>query len=236
MREIDRKRAMKYIVHYGAMQLLGVFSHTDLVFQYGNRVIVKTPRGQEVGIIRYEADPEIVAKLDKGFIEDRILRSMTIVDEAKYKRLRHIEQENLERCRQIVQKSEAIMELVRVEHIFGGERMVVYYTAEGRVDFRELVKTLTAEFRMRIEMRQINVREKMKLLPNIGDCGREVCCGCFLRDTPTVSIKMAKLQKVTLDPAKISGHCGRLKCCLRYEHECYAKQQRTPLPTVPVQK
>jgi len=214
---------MKYIVHYGAMRLLGVFSHADLVFQYGNRVVVKTPRGQEVGTVRCEADPDIVAKLDKGFVEDRILRSMTESDEIEFKKIRNLEQKNLERCRQIIQESETVMDLVRVEHTFGSERMVVYYTADGRIDFRELVKVLSAEFQTRIEMRQINVREKMKLLPNISDCGREACCGCFLRETPTVSIKMAKLQRVTLDPAKISGHCGRLKCCLRYEHDCYVK-------------
>ena len=224
---------MKYIVHYGAMRLLGVFSHADLVFQYGNRIIVKTPRGQEVGTVRCEADPEIVAKLDKGFDENRILRSMTEGDEKEYQRLQHMEQENLERCRQIIQERDTTMELVRVEYTFGGERMIVYYTAGGRVDFRELVKVLSAEFQTRIEMRQINVREKMKLLPNIGDCGREVCCGCFLHETPAVSIKMAKLQRVTLDPSKISGHCGRLKCCLRYEHECYVKQQNKTVPAPP---
>ena len=224
---------MKYIVHYGAMRLLGVFSHADLVFQYGNRVIVKTPRGKEVGTIRCEADPEIVVKLDSGFIEDRILRAMTETDETEYQRLRDLERGNFEHCQQIVRESNTVMDLVWVEHIFGGERMVVYYTADGRVDFRELVKVLTAAFQMRIEMRQINAREKMKLIPNIGDCGREVCCGCFLHDTPTVSIKMAKLQRVTLDPAKISGHCGRLKCCLRYEHDCYVKQQNKASPAVP---
>jgi cell fate regulator YaaT (PSP1 superfamily) len=168
---------MKYIVHYGAMRLLGVFSHADLVFQYGNRVVVKTPRGQEVGTVRCEADPDIVAKLDKGFVEDRILRSMTESDEIEFKKIRNLEQKNLERCRQIIQESETVMDLVRVEHTFGSERMVVYYTADGRIDFRELVKVLSAEFQTRIEMRQINVREKMRLLPHIGDCGREICCG-----------------------------------------------------------
>jgi cell fate regulator YaaT (PSP1 superfamily) len=85
---------------------------------------------------------------------------------------------------------------------------------------------LAAELHVRIEMRQINVRDKMKLLVNIGDCGREICCGCYLHEPPTVTIKMAKLQKVTLDPAKISGHCGRLKCCLRYEYDCYVEEQK----------
>ena len=219
---------IKYIVHYGAMRLLGVFSHTDhTVFRYGSRVLVKTPRGQEIGIVRCEATPEIVAKLDGDFTESRIIRQMTAADEIEYQKLRQREHKELERCKRIIQEMGIVMELVRVEHIFGNERIIIYYTAEGRVDFRELVKVLTVEFHIRIEMRQINIRDGMKLLPNFSECGREVCCGCYLREAPVVSIKMAKLQKVTLDPAKISGHCGRLKCCLRYEYDCYIEEQKT---------
>jgi cell fate regulator YaaT (PSP1 superfamily) len=210
------------------MQLLGVFSHADSGFSYGSRVIVKTPRGQEVGTVRCEATQATLEKLEGGFVEDRILRTLTETDEIEYRGLRQLEQEKLESCRTIVREMGLTMELVCVEHIFGGERIVIYYTAEGRIDFRELVKVLTGEFQMRIEMRQISVREKMKLLPHLGDCGREVCCGCFLHEPPAVSIKMAKLQRVTLDPAKIAGHCGRLKCCLRYEHECYVQEQKKP--------
>jgi len=217
---------MKYIVHYGAMQLLGVFSHADLVLRYGCRVIVKTPRGQEVGIVRCEATPNILGKLEGGFIENRIIRSMTKADEAEDRKFRLIELERLECCRRVVQEMGMVMELVRVEHVFGGERIVVYYTADGRIDFRELVKALAAEFQTRVEMRQVTVRDVMKLLPCLGDCGRDVCCGGFLNDTPVVTIKMAKLQKVSLDPAKIAGHCGRLKCCLRYEHDCYIDKQK----------
>jgi len=212
---------MKYIVHYGAMRLLGVFSYTEQVLRYGHRVIVRTPRGQEVGIVRCEATPETVAKLDSDCVEDRIVRLMTEADEIECKRLRHKEQDYLERCRLIVQELGIAMDLVRVERMFGGERIVIYYTADGRIDFRELVKVFSAEFQIRIEMRQISVRDGMKLFSNIGDCGREVCCTGFLHEAPAVSIKMAKLQRVTLDPAKISGHCGRLKCCLRYEYDCY---------------
>ena len=232
MQGTKEKRAMQYVVHYGAMQLIGVFTHADLVLRYGSRVIVKTPRGLEAGIVRGEATPEVLEKLDAGFIEDRILRSMTDNDEVEYRKLRCIEREKLESCRQIVQEMGIAMELVRVEHIFGGERIVIYYTADGRIDFRELVKVFAAEFQTRIEMRQINVREEMKLLASIGDCGREVCCGCFLRETPIVTIKMAKQQRVTLDPAKISGHCGRLKCCLSYEHHGYAEPLKQNQPAL----
>ena len=217
---------MKYVIHYGAMRLLGVFSYADPVFRYGSRVIVKTPRGQESGIVRCEATPEIVAKLDDGFVEDRIVRAMTEIDIAEYQTLRQREAEKLGRCKQIVFEMGISMELVRLEHIFGGERIVLYYTAEGRVDFRELVKVLVAEFQIRVEMRQISVWEGMRLTHSIGDCGREVCCACHLRETPVVSIKMAKLQRVALDPVKISGHCGRLKCCLRYEYDDYVEEQK----------
>ncbi len=118
------------------------------------------------------------------------------------------------------------MQLVDVEHLFGGERIVVYYLAEDRVDFRELVKLLAGEFQTRIEMRQIGVRDEAKLLADYGDCGKPVCCNTHLSEMPPVSMKMAKLQKATLDPTKISGRCGRLKCCLRYEYDTYEDLQK----------
>ncbi len=123
------------------------------------------------------------------------------------------------------------MELVDVEHIFGGERIVFYYLAEKRVDFRELVKALAKQFKARIEMRQIGVRDEAKLLADYGDCGKPVCCNTHLQEMPPVSMKMAKMQKATLDPAKISGRCGRLKCCLRYEYDTY-EEYRRELPRV----
>ena len=118
------------------------------------------------------------------------------------------------------------MELVDIEHVFGGERIVVFYLAEERVDFRELVKQLAAEFQTRIEMRQIGVRDEARLLADYGDCGKPVCCNTHLTSMPPVSMKMAKIQKATLDPTKISGRCGRLKCCLRYEFDTYVDMQK----------
>lgn len=123
------------------------------------------------------------------------------------------------------------MELVDLEHLFGGERIVIYYLAEDRIDFRDLVKQLAAEFQTRIEMRQIGVRDEAKLLADYGDCGKPVCCNTHLDDMPPVSMKMAKMQKATLDPTKISGRCGRLKCCLRYEYDTY-NELRKDLPPV----
>ena len=113
------------------------------------------------------------------------------------------------------------MELVDIERILGGELLVVYFLAEQRVDFRQLVRDLAREFQSRIEMRQIGVRDEAKLLADYGDCGQPICCSRFLTKMPPVSMRMAKIQKATLDPTKISGRCGRLKCCLRYEFDTY---------------
>ena len=131
-----------------------------------------------------------------------------------------------ESCAQYIASRSLQMELVDVEHLFGGERIVFYYLAEKRVDFRELVKDLAGEFQTRIEMRQIGVRDEAKLLADYGDCGKPVCCNTHLAEMPPVSMRMAKLQKATLDPTKISGRCGRLKCCLRYEYDVYEEFQK----------
>ena len=123
------------------------------------------------------------------------------------------------------------MELVDTERLLGGERFIIYFLADGRVDFRQLVRDLAKEFQTRIEMRQIGVRDEAKLLADYGDCGQPICCATFLSKMPPVSMKMAKLQKATLDPSKISGRCGRLKCCLRYEYDTYeaiAKELPSP--------
>ena len=125
------------------------------------------------------------------------------------------------------------MELVDVEHLFGGEHIVFYFLAEKRVDFRELVKDLARQYQTRIEMRQIGVRDEAKLLADYGDCGKPVCCNTHMSVMPPVSMRMAKLQKSTLDPTKISGRCGRLKCCLRFEQDVY-KEFQEALPAVGV--
>jgi cell fate regulator YaaT (PSP1 superfamily) len=141
------------------------------------------------------------------------------------------ERREYEICQREIERLALDMRLVDVEHLYGGERVVVYYLAEGRIDFRELVKTLATEFQTRIEMRQIGVRDEAKLLADYGDCGKPVCCNTHLSEMPPVSMKMAKLQRATLDPSKISGRCGRLKCCLRYEYDTYQELQRE-LPPV----
>jgi len=151
---------------------------------------------------------------------------------------RRSRQESADREKRYFQQAAAMMaerqmqmQLIDVEQIFGGERLILYYLSESRVDFRDLVKAMAREFNIRIEMRQIGIRDEAKLLADYGDCGKPVCCNTHLQEMPPVSMKMAKLQKATLDPNKISGRCGRLKCCLRYEYDTY-EENRRELPPI----
>ncbi len=218
-----------YVVRFGAMRFLGVFKATGAQeFGRGAKVITRTERGLEAGEVLCPAEAELVERLP-DLREGQILREITREDAVEIQRLGELAERELEVCRQNVAKLKLPMQLVDVEHIFGGERVVVYYLADGRVDFRELVRLLAGEFQTRIEMRQIGVRDEAKLLADYGDCGLPVCCNSHLVQIPPVSMKMAKLQKATLDPTKISGRCGRLKCCLRYEYDSYVQlQQQLP--------
>ncbi|MDO5567314.1 MAG: regulatory iron-sulfur-containing complex subunit RicT [Planctomycetia bacterium] len=213
----------QYIARYGAMRLLGIFAHSaeDSDLFHGTKVIVRTSRGLETAVVLCEATPEALEELPPEMEENRLIRIMTPIDENESRKIREGEKDDFFRCQAIVKRMKIDMDLVRVEHIFGGERLIVYYVAEGRIDFRELVRVLASEFQTRIEMKQIGVRDETKLVADVGDCGREVCCNSYLIAMPPVSMKMAKLQKATLDPTKISGRCGRLKCCLRYEYDVY---------------
>lgn len=212
----------RYFVRYGVTRILGVFSppNEDQIFTRGDQVIIRTDRGLEAGEVLGPATERGIDMLGTP-PEGRILRRMTADDQREVVRIRREAEEEIKVCLRHVQELGLEMELVDVEHIFGGERIIVYYLAEQRVDFRELVRRLAAEFHTRIEMRQIGVRDEAKLLGDYGDCGKTLCCNTHLSTMPPVSMKMAKLQKATLDPAKISGRCGRLKCCLRYEFEQY---------------
>lgn len=220
----------QYIVRFGAMRILGVFSSNREGDRYarGDRVIVRTERGLEIGEVLLEASERVLSRLNDP-PQGQILRRMTADDEREATRIRRQATQEIEICERIVAELGLQMDLVDVERVFGGERIIVYYLADGRVDFRELVKRLAAEFHTRIEMRQIGVRDEAKLLADYGDCGQSVCCNTHLVTIPPVSMKMAKLQKATLDPAKISGRCGRLKCCLRYEFDQYEElMQKLP--------
>ena len=211
----------KYITRYGSMRLLGVLgTRNEGQFVRGDRVVVRTNRGLETGEVLCEATENAISQM-KNPSNGQIIRLMSTEDQVELERLQAQQRDYFKRSQQIVAQHGLDMELAEVEKLFGGERLIVYYISEDRVDFRELVKTLANEFQMRIEMRQIGVRDEAKLLADYGDCGKPVCCNTHLVQMPPVSMKMAKLQKATLDPTKISGRCGRLKCCLRYEYDTY---------------
>ncbi len=222
---------VKYVVRYGAMRALGVLSpRGNDRFRRGDKVIARTNRGLETGDVLAVASDEVLGRL-RDAPHGQILRAMTSEDANELAHIKSNERDEFETCQRHVRQLGLSMQLVDIEHLFGGERIVVYYLAEQRVDFRELVKRLASEFQTRIEMRQIGVRDEAKLLADYGDCGQPVCCGSHLTEMPPVSMKMAKVQKATLDPTKISGRCGRLKCCLRYEYPSYVAMQKE-LPAV----
>ena len=195
----------------------------------GDSVVVETARGVEFGEVvtgaREVADDQIVAPLKK------VVRIATEEDirRAEYNEKR--EEEAFRVCQEKVAKHKLEMKLVSVEYTFDNSKIIFYFTANGRVDFRELVKDLAGVFKMRIELRQIGVRDEAKMLGGLGSCGRPICCGTFLGDFQPVSIKMAKEQNLSLNPTKISGLCGRLMCCLKYEQDYYS-QTLKKLPKV----
>ena len=160
-----------------------------------------------------------------------ILRRATAEEKKKYEYLPTLEKRAASFCRECIKKHSLSMHLVRAERFFNGSKIIFYFTAENRVDFRELVKDLVQEFRTRVEMRQIGVRHETKMTGGIGACGRELCCTSFLRKFDSVSIKMAKTQDLPLNPAKISGVCNRLLCCLTYEFDNY-KSIKQEMPRV----
>ncbi len=223
--------ASKYIVRHGAMRFLGEYEAGEgASYQRGDQVVVHSERGLEVGEVLCDAHPRALELLSEA-TRGEILRLLTADDQAQLERIRADEQHEMDTCCRVVEQRQLQMELVDVEHVFGGERVVFYFLAEKRVDFRDLVKDLAREYKTRIEMRQIGVRDEAKLLADYGDCGKPVCCNTHMTSMPPVSMRMAKLQKSTLDPSKISGRCGRLKCCLRFEQNVYEEFQ-AELPPV----
>jgi cell fate regulator YaaT (PSP1 superfamily) len=213
------------------MRNLGVFTPRGRdTYVRGEQVVARTSRGLESGEVLCEASDEAISQL-KDPKQGQILRKLSGDDIRDLRKMFEQERREYEICQSEIEKLNLDMRLVDVEHLYGGERVVIYYLAEDRVDFRDLVKTLATEFQTRIEMRQIGVRDEAKLLADYGDCGKPVCCNTHLSEMPPVSMKMAKLQRATLDPTKISGRCGRLKCCLRYEYDTYQDLQRE-LPPV----
>ena len=198
------------------------FDPEDLKLEQGMEVIVDTSMGDEFG--------EVV--IAEKFVEDdkvseplkRVVRIATEKDKKGKKEYKAKEPEALKICSEKIKKHGLPMKLVDVEYKFDGTKLIFYFTADGRIDFRELVKDLAAVFRTRIELRQIGVRDEVKRSGGNGICGRELCCCSFLGNFETVSIKMAKEQNISLNPSKISGNCGRLMCCLKYEQDVYTEK------------
>ena len=204
------------------------FSPSGLSFRVGDRVIVETTRGIEMGTVKVANktvdSSEIVTPLKS------VMRKATEED------LKH-DRENHERemdaaivCKRKIREHKLEMSLVAVEYTFDNSKLIFYFTCESRVDFRELVRDLASTFRTRIELRQIGIRDEAKMMGGLGICGRKFCCAGFLTDFVQVSIRMAKEQNFTLNSSKASGACGRLMCCLRYEHEVYDEAIRNTPP------
>ncbi|MBQ2791497.1 MAG: stage 0 sporulation family protein [Oscillospiraceae bacterium] len=201
------------------------FDPDGITAQKGDYVIVETARGIECGEVAMEnrqvSDENIVKPLKK------VIRSATPEDLAQVKKNQEKQHSAFKICSEKIAQHKLDMKLVDVEYTFDNNKILFYFTADGRVDFRELVKDLASVFRTRIELRQIGVRDEAKMLGGLGICGRPFCCSTFLGEFQPVSIKMAKEQSLSLNPVKISGTCGRLMCCLKYEQEAYEDLLRT---------
>ena len=195
------------------------FDPLEFDVKSGDNVIVETARGIEYGTasgnIKFVEDSEVVQPLKP------IIRIADENDRKTHAETLKKHDEAMRICEEKIAKRGLEMKLIDVEYTFDNSKVIFYFTADGRVDFRELVKDLASAFRMRIELRQIGVRDETKMMGGIGPCGRELCCHSWLDDFETVSIKMAKVQNLSLNPAKISGICGRLMCCLQYENDTY---------------
>lgn len=205
------------------------FNPKGLKVTKGDKVIVETSQGEEYAEVlipnRYVEDEKIVAPLKK------VLRIATNKDIKRHEECKKIEEEAFKVCEEKIKEHGLDMVLTEVECKFDNSKVLFYFTADGRIDFRDLVRDLAAIYKTRIELRQIGVRDEVKRIGGNGVCGRELCCCTFLSDFETVSIKMAKEQNISLNPSKISGNCGRLMCCLKYENEVY-EEKLQHLPNV----
>jgi cell fate regulator YaaT (PSP1 superfamily) len=243
-KKAKQAKSKKYmLVRYGRMNALGFFEHNESKIPKVNaRVVVKTDKGLELAylvgqISGYRAGQFRLSddQLKKYFDDNKdfsckptgkFVRFASTEDISEERHLRKIAEEEMETCRQFAKELDLPMKIVDAEHIFGGERIIFYFMSDGRVDFRELVKKLSHEYQTRIEMHQIGSRDEAKILGDVETCGQQCCCQRFLKLLKPVNMRMAKMQKATLDPSKISGYCGRLKCCLRYEDKTYTELKK----------
>lgn len=211
-------------IQFHAAEKLYDFNAGTLELKCGDRVIVETDRGRSMAIVA-TAPVDIPDEAVPANIKT-ITRLASTVDMEAAARNRSREKETHVFCQNKIAERNLEMKLVKVEYAFDGSKAVFYFTADGRIDFRDLVKDLAQQFHTRIEMRQIGVRDEAKVVGGLGICGRELCCSVFLRDFAPVSVKMAKEQNLALNPTKISGQCGRLLCCLGYEYETYCELRK----------
>lgn len=235
---IQRDDRPRIVCRYGRLGHVGVFTHTKKTkFDSGSKLVLQTDRGIEIGrhiplLCPQESSRRPDIESIRRYIdqsgqergprrEGRVIRVASEQDLSEERHINGNAEEQLKYCRELTGRHGLPMKLITCEHLFGGERMVFYFMAEGRVDFRQLVRDLAREYQTRIEMRQVGARDEARLVADYEICGRECCCKSFLKTLRPVSMKMAKMQKATLDPSKVSGRCGRLRCCLRYEHEVY---------------
>jgi cell fate regulator YaaT (PSP1 superfamily) len=218
---------MEVIAQVRLREMGSVFCYRaeGLTVKNGDLVIVEVERGLDYGQV--STDPVLTEKTDDSV--KKILRLVNDTDRKQIEDNRKKASDASVTCSQKIQEHKLEMKLVGAEYAFDRSKILFYFTAEGRVDFRELVKDLAKIFKARIELRQIGVRDEAKMLGGFGPCGRELCCCRFLKDFEPVTIKMAKDQNLSLNPPKISWLCGRLMCCLSYEHKCY-KEMTKGLP------
>jgi cell fate regulator YaaT (PSP1 superfamily) len=235
----ERQDHATVVVRYGAMAWVGTFVYKRRLLERCPRhLVVQTERGIELGEtvdfcaegcplhIPDETIQRYVANSGPEFCRPnagRVLRAATPQDIDENARLNAHTSADITLCSQLAVQFGLDIKVILAEHLLGGERIVFYFAAETRVDFRDLVKELARHYHTRIEMRQVGARDEARLVADWEVCGRECCCKNFLKKLRPVNMKMAKLQKSTLDPSKVSGRCGRLRCCLRYEHEGYAE-------------
>ncbi|MBQ1244119.1 MAG: stage 0 sporulation family protein [Clostridia bacterium] len=201
------------------------FAPNGTKLNVGDFAIVETARGLEFGKVLV---PNKILKMSEVVSPlKNVIRKATDDDKERYEKNKQLEVDAMKICKEKIAHFKLEMNLVDVEYTFDNSKLLFYFTADGRVDFRELVKNLASVFKTRIELRQIGIRDEAKIMGGLGSCGRPFCCSEFLSDFAQVSIKMAKEQNFSLNSAKISGSCGRLMCCLRYEHETYEEALKT---------
>lgn len=203
------------------------FDARDFDLKQKEKVIVETESGLSFGAVKLE--PYEVGGDESGRGLKKVIRRATDEDFMQIERNREKETEAFHRCRDIIEKMGLTMKLVNVEYLFDGSKAIFYFTAEERVDFRELVKELACQLHIRVEMRQIGVRDEAKKKGAVGPCGRLLCCSTWITNFEPVSVKMAKKQGLSLNPANISGMCGRLMCCLAYEYQNYVEGLMIPV-------